>query len=97
MVIFRLPPVVILAAALLFGANDAQAECTSLFYSVNDYGREGPARDAQALLDVYIAKWAEKKGIKRYRTGKKEVECALFLDFVVFNEHTCKATAKVCW
>jgi hypothetical protein len=83
--------------AAIFPASAARAECTTLFYSVNDYGKEGPSRDAQELLDKYISKWAQNKGIKKYKTSKKDVECELFLDFVVFDEHTCKATAKVCW
>ena len=29
--------------------------------------------------------------------GKKDVSCELFLDFIVFDEHTCKASALVCW
>lgn len=85
------------ALSMLIGAGAARADCTTLFYSVNDYGKEGPARDAQALLDKYIANWAAEKGIKKYRTGKKLVECELFLDLIVFDEYTCKATAKVCW
>ncbi len=88
---------VALCMAAVVGANAAEAACTKLFYSVNDYGKDGPARDAQTLLDPFIAKWAAEKGIKKYRTGKKEVECELFLDFGVFDEYTCKATASVCW
>lgn len=75
----------------------ARKQCTTLFYSVNDYGKEGPTRDAQNLLDGYIAKWAADKGVKKYKVGKKDVSCELFLDFGVFDEHTCKATAQVCW
>jgi hypothetical protein len=85
------------AAAILPSAAFAKPECTQLFYSVNDYGKEGPTRDAQALLDKYIEKWAQEKGIKKYKTGKKDVSCELFLDAIVFNEYTCKATANVCW
>ena len=66
-------------------------------FSVNDYGKEGPTRDAQALLDKHIADWAKTQGIKKYKVGKKDVSCELFLDVVVFDEHTCKATANVCW
>ncbi len=85
------------AAALLPSSAFAKPECTELFYSVNDYGKEGPTRDAQALLDKYIEKWAKDKGITKYKTGKKDITCELFLDVVVFDEYTCKATANVCW
>ncbi len=71
--------------------------CTRLGFSVNDYGKEGPTRDAKRLLDKYIASWTKEQGIKRYRTGRKKVTCELFLDFIVFDEHTCKASASVCW
>jgi hypothetical protein len=87
----------IFGMAVTAGQNAARAECTTLSFSVNDYGKEGPTRDAKALLDTYIADWTANKGIRKYRTGPKDVECELFLDFVIFDEHTCKATAKVCW
>ena len=77
--------------------NTAYAKCTRLAFSVNDYGKEGPTRDAKRLLDVYIAKWTAENGIKKYRTGKKSVSCKLFLDFGFFDEHTCRAEADVCW
>ena len=75
----------------------AKPECTKLYYSVNDYGKEGPSRDAEALLDKYIQKWAQEKGVKNYKAGKKDVTCELFLDAIVFNEYTCQAKADVCW
>lgn len=75
----------------------AQAKCTRLAFSVNDYGKEGPKRDAKRLLDGYIAKWAAKNGVKKYRTGKKSVSCKLYLDLILFDEHTCRAEADVCW
>ena len=74
-----------------------KGRCTKLAFSVNDYGKQGPTRDAQALLDKHVADWAQKKGIKKYSIGKKTVKCELFLDFGVFDEHTCTATAPVCW
>ena len=49
------------------------------------------------MLDKYIATWTGERGIKNYTTGKKDVTCELFLDFGVFDEHTCKAAATVCW
>lgn len=89
------------AAALLVTslglAGPADAACTRLGYSVNDYGKDGPIRDAKALLDKHIAGEMAKRGVKGYRTGKKTVTCKLFLDFGFFDEHTCKAEATVCW
>jgi hypothetical protein len=85
-------------ALLTLGAiSTAEAKCTRLGFSVNDYGKEGPARDAKALLDKYVAKWAADNGVKNYTIGKKTVTCELFLDFGVFDEHTCRAEAPVCW
>ena len=84
----------LLAAAPVSGAS---AKCTKLAFEVNDYGKDGPARDAQELLDKHIASWAAQNKIKSYTTGKKDVSCELFLNFVVFDEHTCRATATVCW
>jgi hypothetical protein len=78
-------------------ATPASAVCTRLGFTVNDYGKEGPTRDAKNLLDKYIAKWAAEKGIKGYKTGPKSVTCELFLDFGFFDEHTCRAEASVCW
>ncbi len=83
-------------AALIF-AGPANAACQKLTFSVNDYGKEGPTRDAQALLDKHIADWTKTQGIKKYKVGKKDVSCELFLDVVLFDEHTCKASANVCW
>jgi hypothetical protein len=78
-------------------ATGAEARCATLAFSVNDYGKEGPARDAQTLLDKYIADWTKSKGIKTYTVAKKDVSCRLFLNLIVVDEHTCKASAKVCW
>lgn len=83
--------------ALAVGTMTAHAKCTRLGFSVNDYGKDGPTKDAKDLLDKYIAKWAAERGIGKYTTGKKDVTCELFLDFGVFDEHTCKAVATVCW
>lgn len=83
--------------SLAVAASAADAKCTRLAFSVNDYGKDGPTKDAMNLLDKYIAKWAAENGVKKYTTGKKTVSCELFLDFGVFDEHTCKAEASVCW
>ena|SRR5690606_27953100 len=86
----------VLAVAAL-APSSADARCTKLAFTVNDYGKEGPIRDAKALLDKHIANWTKSQGIRRYTVGKKDVSCELFLDFIVFDEHTCTATALVCW
>lgn len=87
----------LLAVSVLTEASFAEPRCQTLFYSVNDYGKEGPARDAARLLDEYIAKWTAEKGIKNYRKTPKEMKCELFLDFIVFDEYTCTASADICW
>ena len=85
------------AAAVCLAATAADAKCERFSYLVNDYGKDGPTRDAQNLLDKYIADWTKAQGIKSYTVGKKDVSCELFLNLVVVDEHTCKATAQVCW
>ena len=87
---------VVIAGAIVL-ATPAAAKCTRLGFSVNDYGKDGPTKDAKDLLDKYVANWAAQRGIKNYRTGKKDVKCDLFLDFIVFDEYTCRAEATVCW
>lgn len=85
------------ALVLAAGAAAAEAKCSRLAFSVNDYGKEGPTKDAKNLLDKHIVSWTAARGITKYTTGKKDVTCELFLDFGVFDEHTCKASATVCW
>lgn len=85
-----------LVSMMMLGGR-AEAKCTTLGFSVNDYGKDGPTRDAKQLLDGYIEKWTQENGIKKYKTGEKTVECKLFLDVVVFDEYTCTARANVCW
>lgn len=86
-----------MALVTAFAATDAFAACTRLAFSVNDYGKVGPTKDAKDLLDKYIKTWTSERGIKSYTVGAKDVSCELFLDFVVFDEYTCKASALVCW
>jgi hypothetical protein len=86
-----------LAIMVAVAPTAAVAACTRLGFSVNDYGKEGPARDAQALLDKHIAQWTAERGIKKYRVGPKEVTCELYINLIIFDEHTCKAEANVCW
>ncbi len=83
--------------ALVLAASPALADCDTLAFEVNDYGKEGPTRDALALLDKHIVNSMAKRGVKDYRVGEKTVKCELFLDFIVFDEHTCTAQAPVCW
>jgi hypothetical protein len=87
----------IAATALAASVLPASATCTRLGFSVNDYGKDGPTSDAKSLLDKYVAKWAADRKIGKYTTGKKDVTCELFLNLIVFDEHTCRAEATVCW
>lgn len=82
------------AIAMTVSAN---AECKRYGFSVNDYGKDGPTKDAKDLLDKMIAGKMSERGVKDYHTGKKTVSCELFLNFIVFDEHTCTAEATVCW
>lgn len=90
---------ILAASALALGAaaTSADAACKRFGFTVNDYGKEGPTNDAKALLDKHVSEWASKSGVSDYRIGKKSVKCELFLDFVVFDEYTCTASANVCW
>jgi hypothetical protein len=86
------------AAAFVSAATlPASAECKKYGFTVNDYGKDGPTRDAKSLLDKLIATKMSEKGVKDFHTGKKDVSCELFLNFIVFDEHTCTASATVCW
>jgi hypothetical protein len=89
----------LIAAALIaaIAAPPVSATCKKFGFEVNDYGKDGPTRDAQTLLDKHIAEWAQQEGIKNYTVGKKEVTCELFLNLIVVDEHTCRAVATVCW
>jgi hypothetical protein len=89
--------VAILFAFVCAGVTAAAAKCQRMGFTVNDYGKDGPTRDAKNLLDKSIADWSKEKGIKKYTVGKKDVTCELFLNFIVFDEHTCTARATVCW
>ncbi|WP_296202374.1 hypothetical protein, partial [uncultured Hyphomicrobium sp.] len=78
-------------------ANPAIAGCKRMGFTVNDYGKDGPTRDAKDLLDKHIATWAAEQGIEKYTVGKKDVDCELYLNLIVVDEHTCTANATVCW
>lgn len=77
--------------------SPAFAGCQRMGFLVNDYGKDGPTKDAKELLDKHIAKTLAAKGVSKYTTGTKSVSCELFLNFIVFDEHTCTASATVCW
>ena len=97
---FKLTTAAIAAALIAMpmgGATASGKECKRLGFLVNDYGKDGPTRDAKKLLDKHIVEWTKQRGIKRYSVGKKDVKCELFLDVIVFDEHTCTASATVCW
>ncbi len=97
----RLLPGLVLAAsslaALTAATAPANAACKKMGFLVNDYGKEGPTKDAQELLDKDIAKWAASQGIGTYTVNGRDVKCELFLDVILFDEHTCTASANVCW
>ena len=78
-------------------ATPASAACKRFSFLVNDYGKDGPTKDAKDLLDKYIGEWMKGQNISKWTVGKKEVKCDLFLNFIVFDEHTCTATASACW
>ena len=42
------------AAAVFLGATAADAKCQKLSFLINDYGKDGPTKDAKNLLDKYI-------------------------------------------
>jgi hypothetical protein len=88
--------IAVLPASTL-AAEPVKTECKTFGFSVNDYGKKGPTEDAKQLLDKYIADYAKTHGIEDYKTSEKTVSCKLFLDFGFFDEHMCKAEAKVCW
>ena len=83
--------------SVVSAAMPASAECTRLGFSVNDYGKDGPSKDASNLLDKHIAKKMAERGVSNYTTGKRSVTCELYLDVILFDEYTCTAEATVCW
>ena len=83
-----------LALLACAAAGPADAACKKMGFLVNDYGKDGPTEDAKRLLDEHVAKWATEQGIKNYTVGKKDVSCELFLNLILFDEHTCTASAN---
>lgn len=86
-----------LVSATALGMGAAEAKCKKMGFLVNDYGKDGPTNDAKNLLDKEIAKWAAENGIANYKVSKKDVSCELYIDLILFDEHTCTASATVCW
>ncbi len=80
--------------SVLAATAPADAACKRFGFTVNDYGKEGPTNDAKNLLDKHIAEWAAQNGVTAYQTGKKNVSCELFLDVILFDEHTCTASGQ---
>jgi hypothetical protein len=74
--------IAVAVAAVFLGATAADAKCQKLSFLVNDYGKDGPTRDAKNLLDKYIVDWTKEKGIANYTVGKKDVSCELYLDLL---------------
>jgi hypothetical protein len=92
------PMAALVALGVVAGfAAPADAKCRRMGFIVNDYGKDGPTKDAKELLDKHVAKWAAENGIEKYTIGTKDVKCELFLDVILFDEHTCTASANVCW
>ena len=85
------------AALVCAPATPAAAACKKFAFSVNDFGKDGPTKDAKDLLDKYIAEWTRERGITKFTVGKKDVTCELYLNLLVVDEHTCKASTTVCW
>ncbi len=71
--------------------------CRTRAFTVNDYGKDGPTSDAKRLLDADIASWTKANNLSNVSVGAKSVKCFQYLNFVVFDEWTCTASAKVCW
>jgi len=71
--------------------------CRTRSFLVNDYGKDGPTADAKRLLDQDIADWSKANRLQNVKVGDKSVQCEQFLNFVVFDEWTCTASAQVCW
>ena len=63
----------IVALSIVSSTSPAWAVCKNMGFLVNDYGKDGPIKDAKDLLDKEIAKWAAENNIAKYSVGKKDV------------------------
>ena len=84
-------------AAVDAGRPVGASGCRTRGFTVNDYGKDGPTADAKRLLDQDIADWTKANSLQNVKVGPKKVECFQFLNFVVFDEWTCTASAQICW
>ena len=61
-------------ATASIAATPAMAACQRLAFSVNDYGKDGPTKDAKDLLDKYIVDLDEREGhrqVHRRQEGRE--------------------------
>jgi hypothetical protein len=73
----------------------ASATCRKMGFIVNDFGLDGPTADAKRLLDRDIAAFVASQGITNHTVTNRDVKCEVYI--AILDEHTCKATASVCW
>jgi hypothetical protein len=88
-------PAAVKAGAKITPKTDG-AVCDHLTYLVNDYGKDGPAKDANAGLDKTVAKFVADNKMTAYKQEKRGMSCELFLDFGFFDEYTCTASVDIC-
>ncbi len=92
----------ILGSALIIAGSivttpAAARTCEWHAFEVNDYGKEGPIRMARENLYKWVDNLKKEKRIKNVSVSERKPKCRLFLDFGIFDEHTCRIEAKICW
>lgn len=89
------------ASMTLFSApytsTPAEAVCQRHAFIVNDFGKEGPIRMARENLYKFVEKLKKEKNIKHIRVKESKPSCFVYLDVGLFNEHTCRIEASMCW
>ena len=88
---------IIFTTIMVMESRFANAKCERHAFEVNDYGKEGPIRMARENLYKFVEKLKKEKGLKKVRVKESEPKCRLFLDFIVFDEHTCRIEANICY
>lgn len=78
-------------------AAQQQKTCATLGFTVNDFGKDEPARQATVFLGRLIAETMDKHYIKGWVAGTPKITCTFFTKFMGFDEYTCKAESEVCW